>query len=249
MATPQIGQSATFAQQLADGALPPLPAIPDASWAPSATSDPVAFPAPAQRRLLHANSDNSGKAAMVPDTPGAKDPSTPAVLRDYWDGRPGPAEYTVTLKEYWRLVPGTYTHVMQGGGYTESYSVTDGIAITDSQSLTAELGVDVDGLSAKITAMFSQSVTTTSDRTYIRSYSVGSPPEGMTRVWMLWQLVHDIDTLGTNGQLIAPEQGEGNVFWYGPEHSISGAYLSYGAVHVSIPAPLYVPTQADFPAA
>ena len=248
MSTAQIDQSAAFTQQLADSLLPP-PAIESALWAPPATSDPVVFPAPGQRRLLHANSDNSGKAAMVPDTPGATDPSTPAVLRDYWYDPPRPPQYTVTLKEYWRLVPGTYTHVMQGGGYTESYSVTDGISTTDSQSLSAELGVDVDGLSAKITATFSRSVTTSSDRSYTRSYNVGNPPDGMTRVWMLWQLVHDIDMLDSNGQVIAPDQGRGAVFWYGPEHSISGAYLSYGAAHVSIPAPLYLPTQADFPAA
>jgi hypothetical protein len=247
MSTTQEDRSAELAQQYADGLLPPRPTIESVVWEPPATSDPVVFTAPDRRLLLHANSDNSGKAAMVPDYPGATDKSTMATLRNYWGNR-DPAQYTLTLQEYWRLVPATYTQVMQGGGYTESYSVTEGVSATTSQSLSAQLGVDEAGISASITATFDHSVTTSTERSYSRSYSVGSPPEGKIRVWMLWQLMHDMAALDSNGRVIAGDQGEGDVYWWGPGDSVSGAYLSYSPVKVSIPSTFYVPSQADFPA-
>jgi hypothetical protein len=152
----------------------------------------------------------------------------------------------LTLRQYWRQVPATYTHVFPGDGYTKSYSVSHGVSTTDSQTLSAELGIAVEGLSAKLSTSFSHSVTVTDETTEQTSYTVGAPATGI-RVWVLWQLIQEIVALDPSGNVlprVVKDHDRGDVNW--PHRSPCGAYLSYRNTQLINPAQIIVPQQADF---
>ena len=232
--------SPAAAKRFDAGSFPPLPVIENLQWMPPNQSPPVVQSTTDEHLMIYANADHHNWQQSVPDVPKAN----VGPLLKYWDGY-SEAVYTLTMRSYWMLVPGTYTRVTPGGGFHKQYSTTYGIATTDSQTISAELGVGVDGLSAKITAEFSHSVTTSSQTQETTTYDVGPPADGFTRVWMLWQLIDEIAALDSNGAVIANPTKRGDVNW--AEHAPSGAYLYYQNLDQLFPSTFLVPVQQDFP--
>ena len=234
--------------------LPPFPPISHLMEELPEKTKPVVVSTSDQRLKLWANSDNSSKNAWVPDIVGQ--PGSPPfvpILMNYWDGKP-PIDYTLTMRHFWRMVPNTFTHIQPGGGFDKLYTVSHGISTTDAHSISAELGVSVEGLSAKISATFSHSVTVSKESVEQTHFSVGSPEVGYERVWVLWQLVREIVALDPAGKVIPRTEAglnrEGDVKWCSavPIFSYtSGAFLSYPNPQQEFPSTIYIPQQADFP--
>lgn len=231
-------------------ALPPLPKISSLDEELPQQSTPVVVATSSERLCLFANSDNSSRNAWISDIPGQKIPGSDAVLAKYWDDGP-PRQYTLTLRHYWRQVPGSYTRVNPGDSFDQKVTITHGVSTTDTESLSAELGVQAGGLSAKVTATFEHSVSVTDEVSVEKTYAVDAPATGMVRVWLLWQLVDEIVALDSQGNVIPVSDGrEGDVWWTfsSPFPYKSGAFLSYPNVQQAFPSENYVPAQADFPA-
>ena len=210
------------------------------------------------RLRIYANSDNSGNETWVDDTPNPS-PSfdqfkTGGVLVKYWDGGPA-AQYTLTMRQYWRLVDGSYTQIPEGASQSVTISQTTGISTTDTQTISAELGISGDGLSASLSATFSHSVTTSQENTQSKTTNVGSPPAGMIRVWVCWQLIDELVALDAQGNIIPSNQGpngtssrKADVHWPGILSGVSGAYVYYPNVRQLFPSNTFIYRQADFPA-
>ncbi len=228
----------------AAGSLPPLPIIQSVLWLPPNQTTPIVQGTTTDRLMVLANADSHNWQEYVPDVPNTPSPTGGGILQDYWDGLPA-AAYTLTLRSYWMLIPSTYTQVTPGGGFEKEYTTTFGIQTTDSQTISAELGVGVDGLSAKITAAFEHSVTTSTQTQESTKYTVGSPENGFTRVWMLWQLVDELVALDGNGNVVSNPTRHGDVNW--SQHAPSGAFLNYQNLHQHFPSTIIAPTQQDFP--
>lgn len=246
-------QSANLAAKLANAQLPPVPAITSLNDALPQESDRIVLGTSTSRLNIWANSDNSSKETWVPDVPNAN-PSTAPALLNYWDGQP-PAEYTLTMRQYWRQVDSSYTRIPEGNSMSISYTKTYGISTTDSQSISAELGVEAGGLSAKVTAEFSHSVTTSQETSETKTISVASPGAGMIRVWLAWQLVDEIVALDRSGNTIpfgdnGSSNRKGEILWVKIPFSYdSGAWVYYKAVQQTFPSSNVIYAQKDFPAA
>jgi hypothetical protein len=243
--TDKANVSQATASRLADGNLPPLPVIESPQWLPPSQSLPVVQGTAAQQRLMiYADADSHDWQEYVPDVPNAPNPTGGGTLQDYWDGNP-PANYTLTMRSYWVLVPGSYTQVMPGETYEKQYTTTFGISTTDAQSLSAELGIAVEGLSATLTAEFSHSVTTSIQQQETTTYTVSGPAVGNIRVWMLWQLMDEVVALDPNGNVVSNPKRHGDVDW--SQHGASGAFLQYTDVNQYFPSSILVPVTKDFP--
>jgi len=197
-----------------------------------------------RRVNLYADADNADRQDWVSDTPTS---SGSPRLNNYWDGSQRPS-YVLRLRSYWKQVPGTYTHVLPGGGFSKQYTVEHGVSTTDSQTISAQFGVSGEGLSAELTATFEQSVTVTNSQSQSTTYNAGAPADGYTRVWLLWQLVHEFDMVKPedHSKLIETKQGRGDVDFSNDSH-YSGAYLSFPRVHMVFPTYTLMPQQQDFP--
>ena len=232
-------------QRLLAGELPAIPKPDSLMWQPPQQSTPIVQSRSETGRLmLSANADSHGWQEMVPDIPKERNPiKGGATLLSYWPGFQA-SQYTLTLREYWALVPLTYTHVYPGGSFTKGYETSYGISTTDQLTISAELGVSVGELGAKLSAQFSHSVTTSETKSETTIYNVGAPAEGFVRVWMLWQLVDELIALGPDGKIITNPTKRGDVDW--SQHGPSGAYLSYLKLDQPFPSSLFIPVQADF---
>ena len=227
--------------------LPPMADIESIIWRPSEQTSPVFQSASPDRLMLYADANShtgDDWQGYVPDIPNTANPTGGSVLLNYWSGTY--ADYTLTLRSYWKLIPDSFTHVGPGTVYERVYTTTSGISNTDSNTLSAELGVGVEGLSAKLSASFSQEVTTSSETTQSTTYTVNGPTDGSTRVWMLWQLVDEVVALDntTKNILLNTPNRQGDVNWQ--HHDSSGAWLSYKNVHQLFPTNFIVPAQKDF---
>lgn len=218
-----------------NGNLPDMPIIGDTHWRPQNQTTPVVQGTTQDRLKLYANANTHSYTQWVPDQVGG-------TLLNFYDGL-GSAEYTLTFRSFWRLVPGSYTQVKPNGHYTKEYTSTYGLETTDATSLSAELGVDIEGLSAKLTAEFSRSITTSSTQQQTTTYQIESPADS-TVVWMLWQLIDEVIALDSKGNLIANPIRQGDVNW--DEHEPSGAYLNYANLHQLFPSDIIIPNQKSF---
>ncbi|MEP0872993.1 hypothetical protein NDA01_24705 [Trichocoleus desertorum AS-A10] len=225
----------------------PKPIITDLEWRPPSMTDPIVqAKLPNDRLMLYADADShSGDdwQGYVPDIPGAANPTGGSTLVAYWDG--GPAEYTLTLRSYWVLVPGSYMQLEPGESFQKTYRSTHGITESDLQTISAELGLDIEGFQAKMSASFSHEITTSSEQQEETMHHVDPPAEGFTRVWMLWQLVDEIVALDKDGNIISNPTRRGDVNW--SAHAPSGAYLSYHNLHQHFPSDFIVSASKDFP--
>jgi len=225
----------------ADIEAPPLPEIGSLLWVPPNQTVPIVRGTISDRLRLYANADSHDWQEWVPDIP---NPNYGGPLLNYWDGQP-PAAYTLTIRSYWQLVPKSYAQVAPRGGFTQQFASTVGISETDSQTISAELGVDVKGLSAKVSYSSTHSVTTSSQTEETTTHSSGDPLDGFTRVWMLWQLVDEIIALDAIGNVVSNPTRRGDVNW--SEHNPSGAYLDYPNLHQHFPSDIIRSLWKDLP--
>lgn len=245
-------QNGAAATEAALANLPDVPIIASLNWAPPAESDRIVLEVSNERLLIWANSDNSGTEEFVFDQP-QQDPGplvTTGYLVNYWDGQPEPA-YTLTHRQFWRLVH--YTNLPEGNSQSIKYSQTTGISETDSESLSAEMGASAGGLSAKISATFSHSITTSNEDTQENTINVAAPDKGMIRVWLAWQLCDEIVALMPDGSTLpVGDQGTKNrkadVQWAGLTGAVSGAWMYYKTAQTSFPSDTIIYSQQDFPA-
>jgi hypothetical protein len=199
-----------------------------------------------QRLLWFADSESSSTNAWVSEVPDPDGPEAPRLVA-YSDGS-GPQEYTLTWRQYWRQVPKTYTHVPPGNTTTVKYTQTTGISTTDAQSFSAELGASVEGLSAKLQEAFSSSITTSTETSEELTKEVGAPEPGITRVWVMWQLVDEVVALMPDGEVLPPVRGEGTVARI-PSTDLTEfeAFLTLPNTQQTYPGDAVVPDQKDFP--
>ncbi|HEX8567112.1 MAG TPA: hypothetical protein VF648_15830 [Pyrinomonadaceae bacterium] len=229
--------SPATAKLLANGNFPPFPTIGGLMWRPPQQSDSVVQGTTTNRLMIFAAANTHSYTQYVPDTPGA-------TLLDYWDGQ-GAAQYTLTMRSYWVLIPGSYTQVIPGDSYENSYTTTSGISTSASQTLTAELNAGVEGLSATLTAEFAYTVDTSVTNEQTRTYTVSGPTDGLTKVWMLWQLIDELVALDSNGLVVANPTRMADIDWDG--HNASGAYVHYTDLDQHFPTTIIVPVQMNFP--
>ena len=232
-----------------NSSLPPFPTIQSINDQIPIQSLPAVVSTSATRLAIWANSDESSTTAYTGDIAGADGaaPGQTAYLETYWDGQPA-ANYTLTMRQYWLQVPGTYTLIQPGGSFTKSFDLSHGISDTDSETISAELGVSVDGLSASVTATFSHSVTTSTEASVTTTYTAGPPLDGYQRVWVLWQLIDELVALDPNGNVISNPNPlrKGNVAWNGKGRKSNGAFLSYTTLQQAFPSQTFMPQQQDF---
>lgn len=234
------------AKFLLGGNFPPFPDIPGLNWLPPSQTPPVVRGTNPGRIKIFCDADSHDWTEYMNDIPGG-DNAAAGQVQSYWDGQP-PANYVATLRSYWALVPGSYTQVTPTNTFQKSYTATYGISQTDAQSIAASLGVEVEGLSASITAEFSQSVTTSSETSETTTYTVPGPAEGLTTVWMLWQLVDELCMIDpATGTIMANRNRRANVNW--SDHNASGAYTWYNDFDQHFPSSTLIPLTKNFPSA
>jgi hypothetical protein len=211
--------------------LPPFPTIDGLDWAPPTSTGGVQIGRSSGALWIRADADNAGYADDVLDQP--RDSGAPR-LNNWWDGCAPAGPRSIVGYQYWRLVPGTFTHLSAGTSLEKSWSYQHGVSTTDSQSLTATMGIQAEGLSAGLSATFSHSVTISDQQTQTTQYSVGPTPEGKVRVWMLWDLIYEFSLINTdNGQMLPAGTYRGDVDFTDDDH-YSGAYLNYRFNHLVI---------------
>jgi|GEM_PF-4402730 len=97
-----------------------------------------------------------------------------------------PEDCTIRYGRYWKRV---YTEIIANGiGYTRAVTTTAGSSVTDAQTLSAELGVSFQGLSAQLSSSLEHSVTVMQETTATNTYNI-SAPAGKTAVFTIWQLI------------------------------------------------------------
>jgi len=107
-----------------------------------------------------------------------------------------------TQLQYGRHWDRVYTETVAGPQkFTRSISRTDGSSVTDSITLGAELGVTAAGISAKLSASTSHSVTISSSTQVTDSYDI-SADKGEVNVWTLWQMVEVFTITDASGNPI-----------------------------------------------
>lgn len=82
--------------------------------------------------------------------------------------------------------------------FSDEIDYTQGATETDTTTMSAELGVDVKYLSAKLTKTVSRSVSVNTETTEKRITST-TVDKGIVRVWTVWQLVETYQLLASDG--------------------------------------------------
>ncbi|WP_194469940.1 hypothetical protein [Bradyrhizobium sp. CCBAU 51753] len=92
--------------------LPPFPTIDSLSWAPPAQTAPTEAARIDNVSLnIYADADNANYQDWVSDVPrGSGNPR----LNNWWSGQAPRSPRRLVLRHYWRLVPGTFTHLSPG---------------------------------------------------------------------------------------------------------------------------------------
>jgi hypothetical protein len=114
-------------------------------------------------------------------------------------------EYSLAYRLYWLQT--TYQQVSGPQSFLYKAEVIEGMSQTDSVSISAELGVDVEGLSAALSVTFEHSITITTETKVSHDYEI-NVPAGKIGVWILWQLVEEIIAVDSSGKQI---QYSGNI--------------------------------------
>jgi hypothetical protein len=110
---------------------------------------------------------------------------------------PPPRPYTINLYQYFKkiarecITPGALAG-------TQSISTTHGVTDTTTQQISLEIGVSVDGLSDKLSAMFSESVQIDNSTTTAEDYLFPADPDlYMDTTW--WRNGYCMKVLDQNG--------------------------------------------------
>jgi hypothetical protein len=214
--------------------LPDLPVIDSINWAPPAESDHMEVVRRTMPLIIRGDADNSSHWDNVWDIE-KKGQNVSPRLNNWWGPDHTPAGHQFVLRQYWKLVPGTFLHLMPGTRVQKTWQYTHGISTTDSQSITAQVGISADGISAGLSTTLSHSVTINDQQTETTEYSVDPPPSG-TRVWALWDLTYEfiIAHSGTVNPIPAGTY-RGDVDFHDDDH-YSGAYLNYNWTYKTVSA-------------
>jgi len=227
------------------GELPPLPKIESLDWQPPDHTDPVEVGhTPLDVRLhIFADADNANYQDWVVDVPTSE--GFPR-LNNWWSGCEPPSPRQLVLRQFWRYVPNTYTQVYPGNTFSKSWEYTHGVSTTDSQSITIEIGFEGKGLSAGLSATFGHSVTVTDESKETTQYTVGPPPDGSIRVWLLWDLRYQMLLVDRDRKVVPATTYRGDVGFSDDRH-YSGAYLNYRWTDMNISSGILLPQQVEFP--
>jgi hypothetical protein len=225
---------------------PPLPQITSVDSLPPSSTSPIVVATTTDRLRITADSDDSSKKNLVSDIVFTRLPNT-GCLTSYWDGHPA-EEYTLSLRQWWEMVPDSYSKLGHGDTFTRSYSISTGYSATDTQTLSAELGVEAEGLSAKISAEFSNSVTLTTQETATETHEYTNDEPNTVKVIALYKLMSEIVALDNTGSVIPTNRGrKGNVEWFDDGGYQSGANLYYDVVQQTLPSIYTSLASASFP--
>ncbi len=221
--------------------LPPFPTITGLDWAPPAQSDPVEVVRGERRLVIFADADNADYQDNVWDVEASE--GNPR-LNNWWDGcAPAPRQFL--LRKYWKMVPGTFTHLSPGTELQKSWEYDHGISTTDSQSITAQLGFSSGGFSASLSATLSHSVTINDLQKTTTQFNI-QPPASGTRVWLLWDLTYEFMIVRTGlDDPIPAGTYRGDVDFSDDDH-YSGAYLNYRWTHLTVSAGILCPQDRVF---
>jgi hypothetical protein len=225
--------------------LPDFPLIDGLSWAPPANTGPVEVNRVVQPLYIRADADNADYADNVLDQPA---PSGNPRLNNWWPGHEPAGPRMLILRHFWRMVPGTFTHIAPGTHLSKSWAYTHGVSTTDSQSITATVGIAAEGLSAGLSATFSHSITISDQQTQTTTFTVDPPADGQIRVWVLWDLMYEFLIVNqNNGQVLPTGTYRGDVGFSNDEH-YSGAYLNYPWTHLIVSSGNLCSQQREFTA-
>ena len=171
--------------------LPPIPKPQNADDMPPQTSEKILVATNPNERL-YLRYDDSNDYVSVKDLQEAV---------KVFNGNISPSlpEYTLAYKRYWQMAD--FQRIEGPQTFDYSASTTEGMSETDSQTFSAELGVSVQGLSAKLSATFSRSITVSSESSVTHSYRI-EVPAGKVGVWLLWQLIDEVVAVdGSDNQI------------------------------------------------
>jgi hypothetical protein len=211
--------------------LPPFPNIELLNWEPQPTSTPAEIGRIPGPFMIHADADNAGYADDVRDA--ASDSGSPR-LNNWWDGCEPQGPREIVVLHYWKLVPGTFTHLSGLTELRKSWEYQHGVSTTDAQSITATMNIGGEGLSSSLSASLSHSVTISDQQTQTTEFTVAAPGEGKVRVWMLWDLFYEFRLINKSTGLAIPSGTyRGDVDFSNDDH-YSGAYLNYRFSHLPI---------------
>lgn len=172
--------------------LPPIPVPSSSSDLPPIESAHMVLSDSGTRLGLFFEATKGGGSGWVADAPNTSFPGSAVTLVNY-DGSWTAPDYKLTLRRFWRRKE--YTQVPPGQSFSQTYELQYGVSTTNSVTLSAELGVEAAGLSAKLTATFEQSITVSTQSTASVTYG-DTAPAGSLDVWVLWQLVDEVVALG-----------------------------------------------------
>jgi hypothetical protein len=110
---------------------------------------------------------------------------------------PFPQNVQLKYSIFWKRIE--TIKLAPGEQLTKSWTVKNGMTVTDTSSFAAELGVSVEGLSAKLTTTLTHtvSVMTETDVTTAFNYTAKK-----SAVWTLWQLYERFSFVDEAGKLV-----------------------------------------------
>lgn len=108
---------------------------------------------------------------------------------------PFPSPVTIQFIVYWKRL--YYDLLPADQPFSKTITHTKGMTKTDSETLSAEIGVGFDGLSAKLSATIGQSVSTTEETEVSTTFSL-TPKKHKSAVVTIWCLVEKYTFLHGN---------------------------------------------------
>ncbi|HEY6815118.1 MAG TPA: hypothetical protein VI168_06225 [Croceibacterium sp.] len=191
--------------------------------------------------LMIADADNADYQDSVLDVPMGQ--GAPR-LNNWWRGCE-PTEIHFLLRKFWKLVPGTFSHLTPRTTFSRSWTYAHGISAADSQSIMAQMRFTKPGLSEQLSELIGHTVTIYDQLSATNEYTVAAPASG-TRVWMLWDLMYQfmlVQKETTNP--IPTGVYRGDVDFSNDDH-YSGAYLNYRWTNLVVSSGIICPQEYVF---
>jgi hypothetical protein len=213
--------------------VPPIPKPANADDTPDSPSASIIVATnDATKLLLWYNSKHSSDEGWVDST---------HEIGPWYSGLP--PNYQLQYRRYWQLLD--YQRMGGGVSFDKTVSVTNGVSTTDAVSMSAELGIVEDGLSAKLSTTFSHSVTVSESQTVSYTWQATGAP-GKITVFILWQLCEEFIAVDESGNELAG-QWDG---WVTDRSSGDGCEcsLNYPTTHMVSQTTMYAPDSTEFDA-
>jgi hypothetical protein len=193
----------------------PLPVIPKPTGLGDRPSDSpriVVSTTKEKLNVLWDCDDNSSQFYVIDPDPSnsvvSNNAQPSSVMIEWWGGRP---DYTLTMRRYWTIAD--WTQVVYADTYTKSLTETYGVSTTETTSLSAEIGVEFEGLSAKMTQTFETSTTISSESTTTEEWQFKNEEKGSIAYAILWQLVEEFAALDANAKYVSWPRGVWAARW------------------------------------